>query len=96
MVVGQYLLHQADWSRWRLDAVLKISRFEHLSLYFQVSYHAEAFKIYSELSHQMTDKDGFSDDDYSAMMQQKLADIKALSITVDWQVGVACIIIGSI
>ncbi|XP_064601578.1 LOW QUALITY PROTEIN: bridging integrator 3-like [Liolophura sinensis] len=49
----------------------------------QVSYHAEAFKIYSELSHQMTDKDGLSDEDYSAVMQQKLTDIKALSITVD-------------
>ena len=50
---------------------------------FQLKYYTEAHKIYTELSSTVTAEKKLSDQEYENKLQQKLAEIKALSIVVD-------------
>ncbi|KAL8622358.1 hypothetical protein ACOMHN_041686 [Nucella lapillus] len=49
----------------------------------QVQYTTEALKVYGELSNTLNGQRDCSNQEYAACIQQSLADIKALSITVD-------------
>lgn len=50
----------------------------------QVKYYTEAHKLYSELSHTVNGQgEQLSNEEYEQRMQQKLANIRGLSITVD-------------
>ncbi|XP_076460822.1 bridging integrator 3-like [Babylonia areolata] len=49
----------------------------------QVQYTTEAFKVYGELSNTLNGQQDCSNQEFSSQIQQTLADIKALSITVD-------------
>ena len=55
-------------------------------LRFQVKYYTDAHKTYSDLAAQLQKQTGQgeeSSDQYSQRIQQKLGEIRALSITVD-------------